>query len=429
MNHRTEIFCVGLNHRKAAVHVRERLALPAAEQLRLLNHARHRTDLNGLVLVGTCNRVEFYGSVPSDAGPEGTEILRDTLRTFGRPLDEFELYLYEFEGIDAAAHLARVAAGLDALVLGEAEILGQLDRALRQAQEHDTADSHLSALFRFALTAGRKARAETGISRHPVSVSSLAVRQAERQLGTLAGKCVAVLGLGETGGLVATHLAGKDLGELLLVNRSSAAAEKFARRERTAVYRMTDIPEVLSRADVVFSCTGCPFPIVEAETIRRLGAQRGTKPLLLVDLAVPHDIDQDVSEIPGVMRIDIDSLNVGISESLRCRESAVPAVEAVLKRELVRFERWRTESRVQPVISDLRKKADRIRAVELERLARHLPDLPDDVRAQIERFSASLVRKLFHDPTRVIREEAADSDPEELTERIRTLFQLDDRTN
>ncbi|MBO6574469.1 MAG: glutamyl-tRNA reductase [Rhodothermales bacterium] len=417
-------FCLGISHHRAPVKVRERLALTSAEMRALLGLAFHESGLTGLVALSTCNRVEFYASVPENRVDDGVKTLE---RMLGERIKGLEPHLYRLNGLAAAQHLARVAAGLDALVLGEAQILGQIDAAWRLAQENHASSPALDDLFRSALKAGRRARAETDIATNPVSVSSVAVRKAEQALGTLEGKRAAVVGLGETGRLVIKVLRRKRTEDLLFVNRTLSIAQEQAEREQGRALDFMELPEVLRQADVVFCCTGCPYPLVKRALVDRAMASRPDRPLVLVDLAVPHDIEPEVSEIAGVQRLDVDAMQVEISGSLEKRQTAIPAVENILEDELARYERFLLEARVQPLITDLRRQADDIRRTELERLADRLPDLPDDVLQHIERFSQALVQKLYHHPTTGLRREAGQGEAEELARTVRALFQLRER--
>jgi glutamyl-tRNA reductase len=426
MPRNADIFCLGISHRTAALNLRERFSLTSAEHLRLLSGIRQSETLAGLVMVSTCNRVEFYGSHAGTEVARAVEELQHLLGSLGHSMEGLEDKTYALLGLDAARHLARVGAGLDAMVLGEAQILGQLDAALRTARDQGAVDEHLENLFRFALKSGRRARAETQIGHNAVSVSSVAVRKVEVQLGTLSGKTLAIVGLGEAGRLVAKLLRSKRGVDLLLINRTLEIAMAQAERLGAEAQPFSELAAVLSRADAVFMCTGCPYPLIEVSLVRKSMALRPDRPLVLVDLAVPHDIDPAVSEVAGVTHYDVDSMQVEISDSLSLREAAIPEVEAILGDELARFERWLQIARVQPLITDLRRSAEDIRRDEVARLEGRLPELSDEVREHIERFSRSLVQKLFHHPTEGIREGALEGEAEDIARTVRNLFQLRD---
>ncbi|MFT4604776.1 MAG: glutamyl-tRNA reductase [Rhodothermales bacterium] len=424
MPRKSDIFCLGISHRNASVHVREKLALTSAREAELYAAVTGSAALQGLVILSTCNRVEFYGS--ATIANDGLAELRQILTDLGRLPEEVLPALYSKTGIEVAEHISRVAAGLDAMVLGEAQILGQLDVALEDARRHKGVDGHLESLFRFALKAGRRARAETRIGHNAVSVSSVAVRKAEAVLGSLEGKTVSVVGLGETGRLVLKVLRSRSSVEVILVNRTLKTAVVQATSLDAEVLAFAEMGEVLLRSDVIFSCTGCPLPIIEERTVERAMKSRAGRPLLLVDLAVPHDIEPEVARVEGVTHMDVDAMQVEISGSLRLREAAIPSVEAILEEERERFESWLQVARVQPLITDLRRQAENIRKEELARLAGRLPELPEELREHIDRFSQSLVQKLFHNPTTGIKREASTGDPEDLARTVRSLFKLRD---
>ena len=419
------IYGLGLSHRRTPVLVREKIALTVSDQLLLLEAAREEPLLGGLAYLGTCNRVEFYWTQYSG----DDDLMPRLLGRIGYSLHNLAPHLYHVSGTEAAGHLGRVACGLESMVLGEAEILGQLDRAFRLSEEHGVTDRVLEALFQFALKAGRRARAETGINRHPVSVSSVAVHQAEARLGSLENRRATVLGLGETGTLVCQVLERKNLAGLVVVNRTSQRAEFRARSPHTEARGLGDLPRTLSESDLIFTCTGCPKPMISRAMVEAAMRERPDRPLLFVDLAVPHDVDPRVSELPNVIRIDVDALKPGISGSLRKRQQATPLVEAILSSELERFDRMYREMAVEPLINDLRGQAEEIRRREFQRLSERLPNLSEEEIAQVERFSRSLVQKLFHHPTRSIRREASEQYSGELVQTVRNLFQLRDRAS
>lgn len=423
----TDVFCLGMNHQTAPVDVRERLALKRSEQQALLAHCRKSGSIKGCVLLSTCNRVEFYASFEEPWSADGVNRLKLELAEAGVNTEPFEPHLYSHRGVDAAWHLARVAAGLDAIVLGEAEILGQIDRAVTLADELGTLDAHLETLFQFALKAGRRARAETGINHNPVSVSSVAVRMVEKEAGPLDTLDVAVVGLGETGRTAVKILHKSGVGRLTLVNRTWETADHRAREIGADVASVSDLKNVLIRADVVISATGCPYPLITSQLVREALDVREGRRLYLLDLAVPHDVEPSAAAYDGVRLIDVDMLEDEVSASLAGREAAIPDVEAILADEVGRFGVWFQQSRVQPLIAELRRQADSIRRQEVDRFERNHPDLTDDIRTDVERFSHALVQKLFHHPTTRIREEATERDTADLARTVRSLFRLQDR--
>ncbi len=437
----SETYCIGINHHTAPVHIREQVALTKARQREVLATAvSEGAGVQGLLVLATCNRVEFYASLPGrmgslpsrtgqGAGADVSLSRREAMRLlagFGVDLRPVEEHLFIQCGEEAARHLGRVAAGLDAVVLGEAQILGQIDAAVRMAREHGALDAHLEALVQFGLKAGRRARAETGIGRNPVSVSSVGIRLAERVLGTLRGRTVVVLGLGETGQLALKVLLRMHPGRLVLINRTHETAVRQAAEWGAEAATIQDLPTVLADADLVFSATGCPYPMMGRDMLARTMAGRAARELVVMDMAVPHDVEPEAAHIPGVRLFDVDALESEVTASLARRRQAIPDVERIVDEELGRLMTWRAQRHTEPLISELRQQAEAIRQQEVARFARRMATLEPDVQEQVDRFSQALVQKLLHHPTIQLRETGGESGPD-VTGVVRQLFQLDRR--
>jgi len=437
----TETYCIGINHHTAPVHIRERVALTVREQQQVLSRVGQHDPsadipeilhgLKGLVLVATCNRVEFYVSMVrehSDASRlDGIALLQE----LGVDVSPVVDHLFILNGDEAARHLGRVAAGLDAVVLGEAQILGQLDAAVKLSREHGALDAHLEALMQYGLKTGRRARAETGIGRNPVSVSSVGIRMAERILGSLQGRTVVVMGLGEVGQLALKVLRGMQPGRLVLINRTPETAIRQAVEFDAESASVLALPDILAEADLVFSATGCPYPMIHRDMIASAMQRRPDRRLVLMDMAVPHDVEPEAAYVKGVQLYDVDALESVVTASLEKRRRAIPDVERILEDELSRLLTWRSRRRTEPLISDLRRQAEAIRRQEIARFTRHMaklePDVQKDIEEQVDRFSQALVQKLLHHPTMQLRDGARESTPD-VTGVVRQLFQLDRRS-
>lgn len=398
--------------------------LSSTQQRDLLVHVRHMHRITGFVALITCNRIEFYAALEPPFADKGFAILESVLVETGYPLGHVEAHIYRLQGREVAQHIARVASGLESVVVGEAEVLGQVGRAAQVADQCGTLDPYLKTLFQFAIKAGRRARESTAINRHPVSVSSVAVRIANRHLGTLDGKTVAVVGLGEAGALAIKAIQAHAIAELLVVNRTFATAVAQAETYEATAYPIYDLPDVLRRADVLFTATGCPFTLIDHVMVEQAVATRSERPLVLLDMAVPHDIDPTVASLNGVYLLDVDHLKDEVTQSLQTRQQAIPQVEAILEEELERFMVWLHQAEVRPLITDLRRQAEGIRQQELQRLLRHCPDMDEAMHEHIQRFSHALVQKLLHHPTTRLRQEAGHGDASAYAETIRTLFAL-----
>ncbi len=407
--------CVGLSYLSAPVEVRELLA-EALPRMRAAAARQPRNGaLEGCVMLSTCNRIELYSSAPT----QPTGMLEDLLRSVTG--NTFLDYLMRAEDMDVARHLFRVAAGLDSMVLGEPQILGQVGEALRQAERSNMASRPLKALFQAAVKAGKRARSETGLSRNPVSIASVAVDMAARESGPLAEQHVTVFGAGDMAGLVAKLLRSRGVQHATVINRTEERGAALARRcGYTAVgVDVHALPRMLSETDVVICATRAPHTIIEPEYLRER-----SKPLTLIDLAVPRDVNPVVDEMPGVRLFDIDRMHETVDSSLEMRRRAIPAVETILQEELEQFTIGRRQQVVEPVIVGLRRKAEAIRQEELQRTFGDLDALNPKAREQISVFSRSLVNKLLHDPTRHLRERAAEAEADGDTAVVRFLFGL-----
>lgn len=450
----SETYCIGINHHTAPVHIREKVALTTARQHEVLARVGPEEEslgdvgsdtiqAQGLLVLATCNRVEFYLSLPGNEVREDVGLSRDEavllLARLGVDLGPVKEHVFVYAGEEAARHLGRVAAGLDAVVLGEAQILGQIHAAVQLSREHGALDAHLGALMKYGLKAGRRARAETGIGRNPVSVGSVGIRLAERVLGTLHGKTVVVLGLGETGQLALKVLRSMRPGRLVLINRTHETAIRQAAEwkldsgldagpeAQAETAPVMELPGVLAHADLVFSATGCPYPMMSRDMISEAMSGRPDRELVVMDMAVPHDVEPEAATVPGVRLFDVDALESEVNASLDKRRQAIPDVERILEDELMRHVSWRSLRRTEPLISELRQQAETIRQQEVARFTRRMSSLEPDVQEQVDRFSQALVKKLLHHPTMQLRDGARES-ASDVTGVVRQLFQLDRRS-
>jgi glutamyl-tRNA reductase len=338
-------------------------------------------------------------SFTDDSESVFTSLLAFVSATRGLPSAELSGKFYRLAGRDAIDHLGRVAAGLDSMVLGEPQILGQAAEAQALAAAQGAAGPVLSALFRAAVHAGKRARAETGISRNPSTISSVAVRLAEKAAGPLAERQVLVVGAGQMAELAVQALRGRGAARITLANRTLARAAGLAQRWGAQAVALDDLGAALAAADVAITATGAPGFVVSPEVAGPVLAARPERPLVLIDIAVPRDVDPAVRQLPNVRYYDIDDLEAHLNGALAERQQSVPPVEAIVAQEMGRFSAWLTTLAMAPVIADLRSKADGIRRAEVDKTLRRLPNLTPAERQQIERLSEALVNKLLHDPT------------------------------
>ena len=419
------ILCVGTSHWLATVALLEEAAAGAEAVRRTFADAilRERSDalpLRELAILSTCNRVEIWGS----CDPEGRDGARALLSTAfaGTPA-------YVHEDSPAVRHLCRVAAGLESMIVGEPEIAGQVAHAFRHTLRRGDAPSLLHGVARAAQAASRRARAETRISRGPASVSSVAVRMAAEEIGGLAGRRVLLLGAGRIGGLVAAALRGSGAA-IVVANRTAERAQELAARIGCTHAPLDALPSQLACADVLIASTAARRSIVSETMVRRaLEGREPLRPLVIVDIAVPRNVDPAVSDVAGVRLLGIDDLRERIAVHVEERKDEIPAVEAIVDEEVMTWQRRRHGEGVVPLIAELRGRAERIRRREVERL---LADLggrldPDD-RARIEHFSRSIVNRLLHEPVTRLRDPAT-ADGVEVQARVaRELFGLDERS-
>jgi glutamyl-tRNA reductase len=341
-------------------------------------------------------------------------------------VQELHPYLYRFTDLEAARHLFDVAAGLDSLVIGEPQILGQITRALELARGQNAAGPTLTRLFQAAIHAGKRARTETAISRNPASVSSLAASVAEKTLGHIRAASVVVLGAGEMAELTVEALRKRGVEKIRVVNRTLERAHALAERWGAESATFESLYESLCEADILISSTGAPHLVLSAQMVDEAMRTRAERALVLIDIAVPRDIDPDASKIPHVKLFDIDGLNAQLEDSLTRRLDEVPHVKQILEQELSEFEDYLKSLEMLPIIANIRQRAEAIRTAELEKSLRRMPDLTEIERERIEALTHALVKKLLDHPTRRLREEALSLRAPEYADLARMLFNLSD---
>ena len=420
------ILLLGLNHTSTPVHLREQLAFNE-EQVRAslarLFCGHLQTSLAEVIILSTCNRIEIYAVSNHLAYAELEAFL---VEGRGVSVQEVQPYLYCYTDVDAARHLFNVAAGLDSLVIGEPQILGQITRALELARGQDAAGPTLNRLFQAAIHAGKRARTETAISRNPASVSSLAASVAEKSVGNIQSASVVVLGAGEMAELTVEALRKRGVEKIRVVNRTRTRAQKLAERWGAEFSTYLFLQQAIQDADIVISSTSAPHTVVDAGMIQKAMRSRPERPLVIMDIAVPRDVDPAAARIPLVRLFDIDGLNTQLEESLSRRMDEVPQVRQILAEELSEFERYLKSLEMLPIIADIHQQAEAIRTAELERTLRRMPDLTDMERERIEALTQALVRKLLDHPTRRLRVEATTHRAPEYAALARTLFNLSD---
>lgn len=410
------ILAIGLNHTTAPLELREQLALNEASIRELSGQ-----PFSESVLLSTCNRTELY------AVCERTdfEALENYLaNATGFPASEFTPHLYRLTDAEAARHLLRVAAGLDSLVLGESQILGQVTKAFTLARELGCTGPLLSRLFQAAIHTGKRIHTETAIGRNPASVASLAASIAENSIADLASARIAVLGAGEMAQLAVEALRHHGAQHILMINRSLERVHAVAERWSAGAAPLDLLAESLADTDILITSTSADSIVVPREMIEHTMQVRPNRPLLLIDIAVPRNIDPAIADVPNVLLYDIDHLNTRLEQALAARQAEVPHAEAIVADETEKFLTYFNALEMLPVIADLHQQAENIRKAELTKTLRHLPNLSEAEREHLEALTRALVSKLLAPTTQRLRIEAACPQGHHYAEVARSLFNL-----
>jgi glutamyl-tRNA reductase len=412
----TDLVLVGTSHHHAPVELRERVAVPREETEAL---ARTLAGPKGeAVCLSTCNRTELYVAGP-DAERRAEAAL---LELSGLGEDELAPALYRLRDEAAALHLFRVAAGLDSLVPGEGEILGQV----RAAYEEGAAGPVLDRVFRQALYAGKKVRSQTAIGESPASVSSAAAALAQQVFGDLSGTRILVIGAGKVSELAARNLLSRGAEIAWVANRTLDAAAELARRLGGEALPLDRAAGELRNADVVVSSTSAPDFVLLRDDVEPAVAGRKGRPLLFIDLAVPRDLDPEIGRLPDCYLYDIDDLEAVVAETLAGRRQEGKRAEAIVAEEAERFREWRASLDVVPAIASLRARAEEIRTAELAKAEGRLGRLTEGERLAVESVTAQIVNKLLHLPTVRMKQAAAAADGVVYAEAVRHLFGLEE---
>ncbi|HWO89460.1 MAG TPA: glutamyl-tRNA reductase [Gemmatimonadales bacterium] len=422
------IICVGTSHNTAPVALRERLALDKSRQRDLLTSLSSEALEAGfgeLAVLSTCNRTELYAASagpavrPESAPSRLTGLLADWS---GVPLAELGSHFSAWLGTDAVRHLCRVAAGLDSMIIGESEILGQVSEAHELASQVSTVGPVLDNAFHTAVRAGRRARSETAIGRHTASVSMEAVRQIARLRGELSTAQVLVVGTGQAGRLAGEALRELGVRHLSVVSRTAEHAEALAAALGARPLPWHCLEAAIRGSDVVISCTGAPHAVITRELVVSAMRERGDRaPLLLADIAVPRDVEPSVRQLRGVTLLDMDDLHEAVAGNLELRRREVPKVEAIVEQEVARFESWKRAAALRPILSAMRERGEAIRRGEVEKTLRRLGPVAPLVAEEVEALAHSLVNKLLHAPTSRLRRE---TDPERIAAYSRAAVEL-----
>ncbi len=417
----TDLLSLGISYKTAPVELRERVALPEGRAAGVLRELVSTPHVHEAVALSTCNRTELYLVVSDDVEAETTALGILARESDIRPT-ELVSHLYSLRGMAAARHLFRVTAGLEAMVVGEAEIQGQVKRAYELALVENTTSAFMNRLFRDALGAGKRVRTETDVGSGSLSVPSVAVQLAQETLGDLSGRRVMVIGAGETGELTARELTERGVQSVFVANRHYDRAIGLAQRFGGQAIRFDMLPTELEKVDIVLSSTGSPHHIVGRDELAAVMRTRRGRPLLLIDIAVPRDIDPAVAELEGVFLKDIDDLQRVVERRLSGREAEARRAEALLDHDLDRFRRWLGTLDVVPTIAQLHERGEAIAKQVLDENDSRWESLGKADRERLRLVAMTIVKRLLQEPTLRLKARGDDQRTYAYVQALRELF-------
>ena len=410
----------GLNHKTAPVEIREKLSISEEQIPTALSELRATTPVSECLILSTCNRTEVYTCAPSRSDNES--IISWMSKFFRIAIEEFKPYLYFHADHKVAEHLFRVSSGIDSMVVGEAQILGQVKDAYEIALDCGATGPTLNNLFQQAITVGKRARTESEIGRGAFSIGSVAVQIARSIFDDLKGRNILVIGAGKMAELTIRHLVASGVSNVTVANRTFKRAEELAGRFRGRSVSFDDLPSALEAADIVITSTGAPEPVITRSLAAKAMHARRGKPMFFIDIAVPRDIEPQVAAMDNVFVYDIDDLQFAVKADAADRQAEIKKVEAIIAGEVEEFiTRFKTFQAV-PVITALREKLEGIRAQEFDKLKSKLKHLSEEDLEAIEAATRSIVNKICHQPIIQVREYAVGKDAPAKLETICELF-------
>ncbi len=413
---------VGVNHNTTPLRFLERLAITTPQLHDSLLLLRQQVS-HGIIL-STCNRTEVY-TVASDAYPIEQSSINFLKTRADIPDDDLLPHIYRHKDETVFEHLFRVASGLDSMIIGEFEVLGQVGRALEAAEKARMVNLPLRNLFRHAIRTGRRVREETLISKNALSVSSVAVDLATRIVGDLSSCKILVIGAGETGKLVAKAAKKRGASQLIVYNRSRERASALAETLGTATVATGNLMEELSTADIAISCTAAPHMVLKLQQVQKAMSTRPDCPLVIIDIAVPRDVDPEVKLIKNVFLYNIDNLTETSALNRKQREGEIQKSIGIIKNEVDKFTTWWQALEVRPVVSAMTKKGEDIRRAQLDKTLKKLPGLSDEERGSLEAMTKAIVTKILNDPIQYLKKNPRNK--RDYIQMVNELFQLNGR--
>jgi glutamyl-tRNA reductase len=416
------IVVIGVNHRTAPLSLLERVAVSRESLPKTIAGLTSRPNVREVVVLSTCNRTEVYAVAERFHGAYAD--IRDFFCELGGLApDELHSHLYSQHDQSAVEHLFEVAAGLDSAVLGESEILGQVKGAWELAKNEGGAKATLNLLFRHAIETGKRARTETAIGRSTASVSHAAVEMAHERLGTLQGRRVLVVGAGEMGEGMAIALASAGAKDITVTNRTEARAHQLAERIGGRVVPFGKLPSAISKVDVLLTCTGSGMVMIDHDTVA-IARDEVDSPLLVVDIAVPRDVDSAVAKLPGVTLLDLDDLRDWAAKGIEKRVAEADSVRVIVGEEVERFTVDVAARQAAPLVAQLHQHGEAIRVAELDRFSARLSSLDAAQRAAVEAVTKGIIAKLMHTPSVRLKDDVGTPSGERNAAAVRDLFDL-----
>ena len=418
------IAVVGLNHRTAPVEVREKLSFSGNSLKGALKRLKAYPVLEGCTILSTCNRTEIYAATLEM--DEGLNAIWDFLSHWsGVDISEIKNFTYCHTLYDTIRHLFRVAAGLDSMLLGETQILGQVKSAYQQAVEYEATNRVLNTLFQQAITVGKRVRTETGIDQNAVSISYAAVELAREHLGSLEKRSVLIIGAGKMSELTAKHLVSNGVSGVIVSNRSFDRAEALAAQFEGKAVNFGELYKYMEVADIVISCTAASHCVVRVQEMSRVMEKRRSRKIFMIDIAVPRDIETEVGNLGGVTLYDIDDLKTVVDHNMAERKLAAIKAEGIIEEELDEFMKWLGTQFVVPTVSALKNWGDDIKQKELRRALNRLGELSEHDKKVVCSLANSIVNQILHVPVTQLKSYALTTEGHLYTEILQNLFDLD----
>lgn len=419
------LLAVSVNFRTAPVEIREKLAFQEDQVHEAMTALNKEKSILENVIVSTCNRTELY--VVADQAHTGRYYTKRFLANwFEVDLEEINRYVSIKEDDEAVRHLFRVTAGLDSMVLGETQILGQVRKSFEIAQQHDSSGLIFNQLFKMAITNAKRAHKETEIGEHAVSISYAAVELSKSIFDRLENKHVVILGAGKMGELAVKNLHGSGVKNITVANRTLKNAEELAAKFSGHATSMDEIDSLLVDADILIASTGASHYIVTKEMMEKAISKRNGKPIFLVDISVPRNIDPEINTLENVFLYDIDDLKDIVDQNLEERKKAAEQVEAFIDKEMKEFDEWLTTLGVVPILSALRKKALSIQAETMASIERKMPDLTDRERKVLNKHTKSIINQLLKEPILQAKEMAGEKHSEDMLKLFIRIFGIEE---